>query len=159
MTCDEATRLIDPALDGGTEPGTLVALMEHLERCPECHEQSETQLLVRRVLASRPAEMVPDGFSERLAARLAAEAGPAWLDAVNWRRWSLGLVPAAAAILWLALVVERPAEGTSSIDTASALITWGMQEGDLTLRLVEFDPGLELLRLLGDPVGSTPTER
>jgi hypothetical protein len=42
-----------------------------------------------------------------LAARLNAEGGPDWLGLINWRTWSLRLLPAAAIILAFAIGIGR----------------------------------------------------
>lgn len=152
MNCDEATRVIGRTLDDGLGGKTRDALMVHLERCPECRRESETQLLVSQILASRLPETVPPGFADRLAAALSKESVPApWWDAVSWRLWSFRLIPIAAAVLWLAFGLHRRTDAPLPADTASALISWSAQDGAAPDPLAEFDQALELLGRFGHP--------
>jgi hypothetical protein len=62
--------------------------------------EQESQAFVRETLARRPAEQLPAGFSARLAARLDQERSPTWMSLLDWRTWSLRLLP-AALVLWV----------------------------------------------------------
>jgi hypothetical protein len=60
MTCDESIRLIARATEGRVAPGPLDEVVRHLEHCAGCCREAVTQIEVKRVLASRPFEPLPD---------------------------------------------------------------------------------------------------
>jgi hypothetical protein len=70
MRCDDAIRLIGSAEDGRVGPRVLEALMAHLEPCQSCRVEAETQVIVKRVLASRPSESTPREVVRRIAAAI-----------------------------------------------------------------------------------------
>jgi hypothetical protein len=59
MRCHNAIQLIGSADDGRVGLQILDALMAHLEQCAACRREAETQVIVKRVLASRPDEAIP----------------------------------------------------------------------------------------------------
>lgn len=122
LTCDQAARLILDAVDDAIDPESSARLNRHLNGCPTCRADLDAQMLVRQILAERPADMLPQGFSERLAGRL--DGTPAtWYQQANWRAWSIRLLPIAAALLLAAGLVERAHTSTHSIeDTFSELL-------------------------------------
>jgi hypothetical protein len=83
MTCTHATRLIHLAIDSEIDRDELVLLANHIQGCGLCREEAETQFLVRRVLAARPPDSLPDGLATRLSARLDSQKS-GWLDLVTW---------------------------------------------------------------------------
>ena len=59
------------------------------------------QRAMREVLTARPAAPVPLGFAARVMANLPERgrgAAAGWLDALNWRAWTLRLAPVAGAL-------------------------------------------------------------
>ena len=72
MRCAEAIRLIGRAEDGQVGFDVLEALMAHLDTCRPCRFEAETQVVVKRVLASRPDEPVPQELSQKIAASVDA---------------------------------------------------------------------------------------
>jgi anti-sigma factor RsiW len=116
LTCDEAARLILDAVDEAIDPESRARLDGHLKGCPTCRADLGTQLLVRRVLAERPADALPEGFSERLAGRLDGTPSATWHQQANWRTWSIRLLPIAAALLVAAGLVERAHTNAHSIE-------------------------------------------
>lgn len=60
-------------LDGLLEAEQERALAAHLETCKMCQAEWEAMQFVSQLLAERPMVPAPDGFVERLEARLAAE--------------------------------------------------------------------------------------
>ncbi len=99
LTCDEATQLIRSSHHAVLGAVGGARMREHLEQCSSCRRDAQTQRLIRDLLVRRPAEALPSGFEVRLAARLDAERGLDWLGLINWRTWSIRLLPAAAIIL------------------------------------------------------------
>jgi hypothetical protein len=70
MRCAEAIRLIGRAEDGQVGFDVLETLMAHLDACRPCRFEAETQIVVKRVLASRPDEPVSQELSQKIAASL-----------------------------------------------------------------------------------------
>ena len=91
MRCDDAIRLIGRAEVGQVNPDVLDRLMAHLDQCPPCRVEAETQVMVKRVLASRPDEQVPRELSQRIKSHLDAVAAELDAASVGWRhcvlRW------------------------------------------------------------------------
>jgi Spy/CpxP family protein refolding chaperone len=94
MTCDKSTQLIASAIEGRVAPIDLDPLMTHLARCPACSIEAEAQTTVKRLLAARPEEALPEKFALRLAARLDAEGPPGALQGIDWHKWTVRLLPA-----------------------------------------------------------------
>ena len=67
MQCDDAIRLIGSADDGRVGLDMLDTLMTHLEGCASCRREAETQIVVKRVLASRPDESIPTTLARHIA--------------------------------------------------------------------------------------------
>jgi len=74
MKCEDAIRLIGSAVDGHVNPSVLDTLMAHLEPCQSCRQAAETQVVVKRVLASRPHESLPRDLIRRMAIAIDAAA-------------------------------------------------------------------------------------
>jgi hypothetical protein len=86
--------------------------------------EDDAQAFVRQRLATRPVDQLPAGFTSRLADRLDRERSLTWLALLNWRMWSLRLLP-AAVVLWIwaafgghAGVRSRP------VDLGQYLVAW-----------------------------------
>jgi hypothetical protein len=73
MTCDQSIGQIAAAIEGRVALIALDSLMAHLGQCPACRIEAETQFTIKRLLASRPDDALPDGFLRRLATRLDGE--------------------------------------------------------------------------------------
>jgi hypothetical protein len=67
MTCDESLRMIARATEGHVSPGPLDEVVSHLESCALCCREAEAQMEVKRVLATRPFEPLPERLARRLA--------------------------------------------------------------------------------------------
>jgi len=84
MKCDDAIRLIGSAVDGRVSPSVLDTLMAHLEPCRSCRHAAETQMVVKRVLASRPQESLPRDLVKRLALAIDATAVEQAHKLIDW---------------------------------------------------------------------------
>jgi anti-sigma factor RsiW len=158
VTCDESLRVLADAVDLLEDASTADEWRAHLHFCPTCRAEVETQLSVRWVLSRRPEDVLPDGFAERLALALDREQ-PRVLEEANWRKWSIWLLPAAAALLIVAINGERP----SSVPSLGAVVaSWEIQKSaelrlltqqDLTEEslLIALLSGRAELRALGEP--------
>lgn len=127
MTCDKSIKLIASAIEGRVAPIELDTLMTHLTRCPACSIEAEAQATVKRLLATRPEEALPEGFALRLAARLDAEAPLGAPQRIDWRKWTVRLLPAAAGLVLVAGLVHRARQDSSidhSTDLPAAVASW-----------------------------------
>jgi len=126
MRCRQAVRLIAAAVEGGVAPGLLDELVGHIERCAACHYEAETQMTVKRLLASTPDALLPIGMTRRLAARLDREAASPML--VDWRAWTVRVLPAAACLVLIAAIVQHVVRRSSADDVTAAIAAWGRDE-------------------------------
>lgn len=128
MTCHDAEPLIAryADADGPSLPGEArESLRAHLETCAACRTALDEQRETAALLRSRPAPGPRPGFVARVAARIDREehaasragAGDDWFGAVNWRAWTVGVVPVAVALVLAAYLDIRstlPAAGTQA---------------------------------------------
>jgi hypothetical protein len=94
MRCHNAIRLIGSADDGRVGLQMLDALMTHLEQCAPCRQEAETQIVVKRVLASRPDEAIPLTLARRLACELNSVASQPVRPFVAWFEYFIARVRA-----------------------------------------------------------------
>jgi hypothetical protein len=87
MKCDDAIRLIGSAVEGQVSPTVLDTLMAHLEPCQSCRHAAETQVEVKRVLASRPHESIPRDLVRRIANALDAATVQPARTLIDWSWW------------------------------------------------------------------------
>jgi len=76
------------------------------------------QEAVAAALQSLPAPEVSPGFVARVNARIDETAG--WLGLADFRKWTLGLVPAAAALALAAVLWPAPSSAPSSRSSPSS---------------------------------------
>lgn len=81
------------------------------------HDDERDQEAVAAVLREMPAATVSAGFLARVNQRIDETAG--WLGLTDFRAWTLGLVPAAAALVLLAFLWPV-AQTTASATTPAA---------------------------------------
>ena len=101
MTCQQAEPLLARAADGTLDAERNGALARHLHACADCRDALDAQRAMREILAGRPKTPVPLGFATRVMANLPARepsSAAGWLDALNWRAWTLRLAPLAGAL-------------------------------------------------------------
>jgi hypothetical protein len=83
--------------------------------------EDRDQEAVAAVLKSLPAQEVSPGFVARVNARIDETAG--WLGLADFRKWTLGLVPAAAALVLAAILwpaaPSAPSSSASSSNSSS----------------------------------------
>jgi hypothetical protein len=127
MTCGEAVRLIAAAVEGGLAPRPLDGVVAHIEWCATCRVETETQMLVKRVLGATPHLPLPAGVAQRIAVRIDAEAERR-AAAVDWRAWTVRLLPAAACLVLIAAIVHQIARRSVSSEVSAAIAAWGRDE-------------------------------
>ena len=117
MTIDEARNQLSAYLDGELDEATRRAVAEALAAHPELRAELDTLRRTADLVSAMPRIGAPDGFAERVAAAVQADAQPSPL-----RRWR-HLVTAAAACLvvgiaaWIALQPHAPRSKACDITT------------------------------------------
>lgn len=100
MECRDARELAEPFITEQLLVETTQEIVRHLDRCPPCRAEFESQRRLRAATRSAfersPALAMPPQFADGLRARLRAEAEPA-ARAHRWRGW-LGLAAAIVAL-------------------------------------------------------------
>ncbi len=84
-------------------------------------------MLVKRLLGATPPVPLPAGVAQRIAARVDVEAGRC-AAAVDWRAWTVRLLPAAACLVLIATIVHHIARRSVSSEVSAAIADWGRDE-------------------------------
>lgn len=106
--------LMARAVDTTLDPADHDLLSAHVAQCDGCRRTLAAQRAVKQALADLPMASVSVDFAFRVRERVSAR----WIDAFDWRVWTLRLAPVAAL---LALLTVLPFDrSTSSTETASA---------------------------------------
>lgn len=156
MSCDRWIPLLMLAADERlqvVDQDDRAGLERHLAGCDACREALAVQRTVADAIRTRQDAPVPDGFADRLVARLGRSGG--WIDALRWRTWSYRLAPVAAGLLLLAFIAQAersaPVAATSQVELAEvwafgleasgavpayALLGQGNVEGELLLDVI-----------------------
>lgn len=118
MTCKDAQPLISRDADDerSLAPGDREELEAHLSSCASCRGELETQREIAGLLRTRLETPVRPGLAARVSARIDRETGAdeGWLGLANWRAWTVGLAPVAAALLVAAYLDVARASGTET---------------------------------------------
>jgi anti-sigma factor RsiW len=112
--CDRMVPLILRHADGTLAAPDRAALDAHAASCAACREAIADQSAAVRLLAELPMMQAPRDFAARVRARVAPAGG--LLDLLDWRAWTLRLVPAAALLALLAWLPSRATTASSAID-------------------------------------------
>lgn len=103
MNCNDAERLLAAKADGALDAERERTLDAHLTGCAACRRLLDDQVVVRSMLAAAPVPEPSEEFLARVNAAIDAE-DAGWLALVDFRAWTLRLVPAAAAVALVALL-------------------------------------------------------
>ena len=122
MRCDDVERAVIARAAGRLDPAGVERLEAHVDRCPACREAAAAQRDVAAVLSARPDGAPPLAFATRVMAHL--DGPPAWLDVIDWRRWTVRLAPVAAALLVVAVVGLGPVEAVEPIEFSDLVTDW-----------------------------------
>src|SRR5689334_13957588 len=96
MDCEDAGPMIAAAIDDALEPSRRALLEAHVRICPRCRAAFADQRVVRTILSSEPLVQAPPDFLARVNAGIDETAG--WFGLTDFRRWTLRIAPAAAAL-------------------------------------------------------------
>ena len=157
MNCEVARRYLVHVAEQTIGAEELWRVNAHLRDCAGCRREADAQIVVRRVLATRPQEQLPDRFASQLARRLDHEIGRPWLTLLDWRTWSIRLMPAVAVLLLWAALTTRVTVRPQPTDVADEMIGWETRGGDVTTLLVR--PDVSDGSLLVDLLSSEPKEQ
>ena len=138
MRCEDYERLIV------RHPGARISsdeeqhLQRHLNECGECREALAAQRQVSDILARRSTAMVSPDFANRVMADLPVN--PAWLELLNWQRWTFRLAPVAATLVLVAVLGFGETEATRPLEFSDLVVDWVANDG-----AGPETPGLDLL--------------
>jgi anti-sigma factor RsiW len=140
LSCEDVQRLIAQEVDGVLSTEDRARLDVHLESCTPCRAELASQREVSALLRARVPQAAD--LASKVAARLDREAG--MLGLANWRAWTLGLAPVAAALMlaaYLGIGASTSNQGSAVLDESSAQSTVStpvlMQPGTTGDALVE----------------------
>jgi anti-sigma factor (TIGR02949 family) len=121
MTCDKIRSKLNEYLDGRLRDAEEV--VRHVSECAECARELAELRRVRSAVASLPTEGAPEGFRERVMARVTEEASRAGLWATLRTAWwgKPGLVAAAAAAAMVVAYLALPRSSTPTLQPDAAL--------------------------------------
>jgi anti-sigma factor RsiW len=118
--CSAVEGLLARAADGldALSAPERASLDAHTASCAACRAALADQRGVAGVLRARPHVAVPADLTARIAARLDRDrADTRLLEMANWRAWTVGLVPVAAALMlaaWLGVGTGAGPSGSQS---------------------------------------------
>lgn len=142
LTCTAAHPLIARyADDAPLAAADRDALKAHLADCAGCRAALDEQRDVAALLRGRMETVPEPGLVARVSARIDREGRKpggegawqpgqgtgenGWLDLANWRAWTVGLAPVAAALLVAAYI---DIGGASSTSTAQPIVPTTLEE-------------------------------
>jgi anti-sigma factor RsiW len=99
--CDAMRSLILRSVDETLDEAGRAHLAGHLAICGACARALAVQAAMKRALADLPMATVSTDFASRVRERVAP---PRWLDAFDWRVWTIRLAPIAALLALLAVL-------------------------------------------------------
>ncbi len=114
--------LLARAADGALSSPERRELDRHLEACAACREALDAQGLVARTLNARIDTGAAEGLSARVAARIDA-GGAGLLELANWRAWTVGLTPVAAALVLVAFLGAGTGSGKTDATATARTVT------------------------------------
>jgi len=129
MTCNDAQPLIARYADDETAvpPADRDALTTHLAECASCRAVLDEQRDVAVLLRGRLETVPQPGLVARVSARIDREPeDDGWLGLANWRAWTVGLAPVAAALLVAAYIDigSVSSAGTAETTVPATLEEW-----------------------------------
>jgi hypothetical protein len=95
----------------------------HVGSCAVCQRAIGEQRQARRLLQAPALDLVPPSFAAAVRARLDSSTEPGWLDLVNWRAWTVGLTPVAAALVLAAYLGGAGASTGGTADGSVATVS------------------------------------
>ena len=138
MHCEDCERLIVRHPEARVSSDEEQYLRRHLSECEGCREALAAQRQVSDTLAGRSTAMVSADFAERVMTNLTTN--PAWLELLNWQRWTFRLAPVAATLVLVAVLGFGETEAAQPLEFSDLVVDWIADDGtDLGT------PGLDVL--------------
>lgn len=94
MNCNRVSKLASSYVDRELTGGEMLAVRDHLGRCPECAAEVEAVASIKKALGEMPTVAMPQGLEGRLKASLRREQEPVLARPST----VTGMVAAAAAL-------------------------------------------------------------
>ena len=127
MGCDEFSLLMMRGLESGLGREEERYLESHLAVCERCRGELEAQRSVAAVLWERPSVEVSAIFTEQVMTSLIPE--PSWLELLNWRLWTLRMMPVAAGLILAAVFGMGSTDVTEPTEFTDLVNAWMVEEG------------------------------
>ena len=127
MGCDEFSLLVMDRLEAGLGREEERYLESHLAVCESCRAALEVQRSVAALLWERPSVEVSAIFTEQVMTSLVPE--PSWLELLNWRLWTLRMMPVAAGLILAAVFGVGSTNATESNEFTDLVTAWMVEEG------------------------------
>ena len=142
--CEAVEALLVRSAERTSSSADEVLLNAHLKECASCRAALADQRAMRELLGKLPEEGARLGFDTRVMAAIRAEAGGRssnWLGNLDFRQWTLRLVPVAAALALASFIIAAPAStdettlmasnSTDALPVSSALWSESVSESSL----------------------------
>ena len=134
MRCEDLQSRLEAYADGGMPPGEREAAADHLRNCADCRRALARIDSVAAALAQAKTPPVPTGLAARVMAaargRQLAIATAGWNPVRWWRRVSMPMHAAAAAVLVVGLAAGLVMGWTAPPATIQAPTTKAATQGD-----------------------------
>lgn len=124
MNCDDSliVRYADNA--SALTPDERLQIESHLEACDACRVAFDHQRTVMAMLRDRMETTPAPGLVARVSARIDRDLEGGWLGLANWRAWTVGLAPLAAALMIVAYLVADVTTTNTAQTTAATFDEW-----------------------------------
>ncbi len=126
MSCADTRALMDAALDGAKPPG----LAEHLSSCGNCAAEWARLVALERLLRAPLSVGLPEGFHNRVLARVDLDPRSPWLRRSDVRAL-LSVATVIAGFLLIAVgmlaavhALSQPGELRAWLETANVVAAW-----------------------------------
>ncbi len=125
MTCGEVRELLFAFLDNELDAALSIEVQRHLEHCPECAREAETERMIQKRLAGvmERVAVKPSAPDEWLRAVVTGPASPPPRRRLQLRVW-LSLGVGVAAVLLLGLFVQKYLGAKTTSPRESTLADW-----------------------------------
>jgi hypothetical protein len=158
--CGRLEPLLARMADGSVlDAGERQALEAHLTGCVNCGIRLAEQRDVAAMLRARTPGPVSPLLRSRISAAIDGRTGEGFLDLVNWRAWTAGLAPIAAALALAAYLGfgTTGGGGTAAADTTQASFdTWVLNGTAGTPASVFLQPAAEADALIETVLTGAP---
>lgn len=108
MNCIFAKSRMSSYLDGELSGDEMLGMRRHVENCPACRSQYESERTAKQLLSTLPEREASPGFEERLMGAIRSSAGSAApAQSVVWPTGKMAFALAAAAVAMFCVFLMR----------------------------------------------------